>query len=503
MPEVKISELPDGQLPLSGEERVPVNQGGVTVSVPAKAIAGASGEAQRVHVYVSAVAGSDANDGLTSSTPLRNGQVYVDRFETPPGFGVTMHFDTGAHSQVNWPAGWGRTQSIMMTGDGAGQLGDDGFTVVRAAEASQAGSTVKTIVAAASLDDTYRGATLELTSGAASGARRSICQVSGTNLTLGRDLPAGYVLGDSYRIVRPGAVIALTQYADIASGIGPVYEAVDAQLRMPDRALVLVNLDLSVAMITGSGAPVIADGTVLACGVRVSGAACRRLVRDAAWFHAPKASAALGEALWAGLAPVIAGAHATYPATAALQESLWGGWGTELAGASAQVGDGIGFVNVGGSANSLVNGGCVLQGGSGSYDTRPGAHLDIAPESDSRFLVSAAYGADGVIRGAMGHVETGGAGTVQVINQDGPAFALEDDAVLRSGVNCDWQSGAGVAGNVGPGGFFAFTAGTAVAGSVAGQDLTLDDETSTIDFATFTDDTPVTRGRACIQKTDG
>jgi hypothetical protein len=97
--------------------------------------------------------------------------------------------------------------NITIIGDGAGQ-GTDGFTVLRATAAAQAGSTIAQIVTPAGLGvNTFRGKTVEVITGAAIGDRRTIRDNTDTVITPVRNFSAAVAANDTFRIIEPAATV--------------------------------------------------------------------------------------------------------------------------------------------------------------------------------------------------------------------------------------------------------------------------------------------------------
>lgn len=175
-----------------------------------------------LHVYLSQANGSDANDGLSAAHPVatlaRVWQLLPPRLTQP----FIIHADGGDATTLTTTYDWtsvpeieyvGEDAYIVLWGDGAGQSTHDGCYVVGTYQADVGSTSVDILRKGAAIaTGTLRSMTLEYTSGACAGQRRTIgwnegkhiyplastCSADGTTLT-----PAD---GDAFRIFRPNVV---------------------------------------------------------------------------------------------------------------------------------------------------------------------------------------------------------------------------------------------------------------------------------------------------------
>lgn len=194
------------------------------------AIFGGSGTKNkaRLDLYVSDVNGNDANSGLTPASPVKTlaGAIAKITFNVV-AFDVVIH--VGRHAGAGYT--WATLDSYYLVdgasmyvyGDGAGQAGEDGFTVLKATGPSLAGTTTAVVKDAAMVVNTYRGKTIEILSGAAIGNRRTINYNTGTDIVPTVQFSAGIVAGDTYRIIDSAVVVNTPAFPGttlIARGVG-------------------------------------------------------------------------------------------------------------------------------------------------------------------------------------------------------------------------------------------------------------------------------------------
>jgi hypothetical protein len=224
------------------------------------------------HIYLSAANGNDANTGVIAASSVAT---TARAFGLIPGVisgPVIIHVGSGSYSwsKLPRPVQLNTDARIWIICDGAGNVGDDGFAVV-ATDTAGAGTSANQVVTTALSPalNAYQSYTLEMTSGAANGYRRTITENTAgaaSVLSPARQFEAqdGYTLvnpspGDTFRIVRPGAVFtATTGEATLFGGIG----AGDAWA-----PLMLVNL----AFDTNDGRVSIDGCTVYGAGIEWRG----------------------------------------------------------------------------------------------------------------------------------------------------------------------------------------------------------------------------------------
>jgi len=198
---------------------VPVGTGIATISTA------------RIDLYVSDINGNDANDGLTPLTALKTLTAAFAPGRNPNILAFDLVVHVGAHAGAGYT--WATIDSyslvdgasIYVYGDGAGQAGEDGFTVLVATVASAAGTTDAIVKSTAALGvNAYRGKTIEMVTGAAAGNRRTINYNTATDIVPSVLFDVGVAPGDTYRIVESAVVIDLADYpltpTVLASGIG-------------------------------------------------------------------------------------------------------------------------------------------------------------------------------------------------------------------------------------------------------------------------------------------
>ncbi len=169
------------------------------------------------HVYVSAAAGNDANDGSSAAKAKATLASAVALVPTLLGGMFIIHCASGSYQAPATPPSvdaLNRYAMIAIVGDGGGQAGDDGFTQVASLTAGS-GSTNGNVVSTTSsmTVDQHQGAVLEVLTGAAAGCRRTLN--GNTTTTLQLDYPlvdssgntVAMVAGATFRIVRPAVVI--------------------------------------------------------------------------------------------------------------------------------------------------------------------------------------------------------------------------------------------------------------------------------------------------------
>ena len=356
MANIKISELPPGSIPVDGTELLPAVRAGVTVTYTPAQLAAAAADITTVHIYVSQANGVDTNSGLASTAPIATAQDYIDRFPTGPAWATIWHFDSGNHTEFSVPAGWGRVAPIWMVGDGAGQVGDDGFVEVRVAEAAVAGSTERIIVTSGSVTTALVGSTIEVTSGVAIGAMRHINNVVGDNLYVTRGLD-GMVVGDTFRVVDPGPIVQFTTpNAVIAANIGAT--KLRAPIGVPQAlrtTIGIVNMTWDFTGATGCSMP---DVQVVAFGWKLTGSTMGPVFGNAS-VSAAQEHAATTVTPWSEALPYIIAAGATNPATEAAIRLRWVGWGVS----STTSNDTTIFAAIGGYLTQTLTGRCTLKGG--------------------------------------------------------------------------------------------------------------------------------------------
>lgn len=177
----------------------------------------------RMDLYLApnAAGASNRNLGTQPDLPLATideaiARVNAMRGHTAP---IVVHLASGAYSISEGVSisGVAHDAPVVFISDGAEQVGDDGFTLLDTTSAL-VGSTAIDIVTGLA-GTAFAGKTLEFTSGALAGYRRTIGIDDGAGtLTLLNALPAAPGVGDVCRVVEPAVIISLPNPGFPASG---------------------------------------------------------------------------------------------------------------------------------------------------------------------------------------------------------------------------------------------------------------------------------------------
>lgn len=174
---------------------------------------------QPSNIYVSAANGNDANNGLTPATAVATdarAKALVPSTLTSP---LVIHYAAGTYAWAPIPSPLQLSDSarIWLIGDGAGQAGDDGFTVI-GTDVAGAGTDANQIVttALAPALNAYQSFTIEVLDGPAAGYRRTVLQnAAGAGGAIypvrryeSQDATTAVVpvAGNAFRIVRPAVI---------------------------------------------------------------------------------------------------------------------------------------------------------------------------------------------------------------------------------------------------------------------------------------------------------
>jgi hypothetical protein len=177
--------------------------------------------AARTDLYV-ATTGDDDNPGTDSERPLLTLAAAIQKVPPVVDHEVVIHFASGDYE-------WGPTvgpfllrRPLVIIGDGAGQVGDDGFTVLQATKAADAGSGLRVVVDpdGGLVVNAYSGKTIEILTGAAAGDRRTIHSNTATNIVPSAAFTAAVSASDQFRIVEPAVEFKMPP-APEALGGGP------------------------------------------------------------------------------------------------------------------------------------------------------------------------------------------------------------------------------------------------------------------------------------------
>lgn len=158
-----------------------------------------------IDLYLSAANGNDANDGLTPATAVAT-LARLNEVIPPLAAGhVRLHGGSGTYTWVGLkrPTFLYTTARMWLVGDGAGQAGEDGHTVVATGVAGVGTGTQNLTLQAATTTHAYRGRTLTCR-----GAYRTIQSNTTTNVRVGVAI-TGMVAGDAYRVLEPSMRISL------------------------------------------------------------------------------------------------------------------------------------------------------------------------------------------------------------------------------------------------------------------------------------------------------
>ena len=159
-----------------------------------------------IDIYV-ATTGNDANDGLTALTAVatmaRAMEIVPDALAAP----VIVHVASGTYAwSCKSPKALTPDARLYIWGDGAGQVGDDGFTVIASGVAGATTTTTALELAVDPGTNVYMGYTLEC-----QGAYRAIYRNAGApSLAYVIDAVAGMAAGSAYRVLRPAVIFTYT-----------------------------------------------------------------------------------------------------------------------------------------------------------------------------------------------------------------------------------------------------------------------------------------------------
>lgn len=167
------------------------------------------------NIYISALNGDDANDGATPLTPIQTVSRLWGMFPANATIHrvIVVHWGSGTYTYVSPPKPilFSDDGGLVFEGDGAGQPGDDGFTVLATgtvtSTSSTGGVTLVTDAGAAWVPDEWTGKTLEITSGGNTGWKRSIVENTATDIEyMGRGFTS-LLPGDTFRIVQSAVIL--------------------------------------------------------------------------------------------------------------------------------------------------------------------------------------------------------------------------------------------------------------------------------------------------------
>lgn len=199
-----------------------------------------SGFPANLDFYLAADAANanDANPG-TIAAPWRtldHAIAIINAYgEIPQGSSIMLHIATAASPYTySMSLTVRNVGALVIYGDGAGQAGDDGFTVLDTGTCD-AGTTTSLInkVGGGMTIDAFEGKTIEILDGVAAGQRRTLRDNLAASLVPSAPFVGGPVAGDTYRVLEPAVAIqapvtsfanpTLVQFVPFLQGLdGPV-----------------------------------------------------------------------------------------------------------------------------------------------------------------------------------------------------------------------------------------------------------------------------------------
>jgi hypothetical protein len=287
-------------------------------------------------LYVAAGIGSDLNPGTSPAQALATYAAALRLIPFEIKHRVIVHMATGTYQVTQTIGPKAHDLPIFVYGDGAGQVGDDGF-IVLASGAAQAGSGVGVLVTTGGFTvNQHRGKTIQITSGAASGDRRTVRSNTATDFIPAANFSAAVAAGDTYRIVEPSVVLEfelVSATTVTASEIVPIARnctggtVVDTMIQTVQTGVPVGPVFANLRMKTRTGdADVLGAVSILGSDVGFYGV---ELVADAT--KALRLSADRGSSLYAGYdflsSNVLPTALRPLEAGLATGRQSWVGWG--------------------------------------------------------------------------------------------------------------------------------------------------------------------------------
>lgn len=170
-----------------------------------------------LHIYVSAINGSDANDGLSPGTALASLVKAETMVPNVVNSDVVIHvgrFDVDTIDEYEMPRFRRRNlrANVFLFCDGAGQPGADGaaFTELLASTVAGASTTANSITGTF-VANVYQGKTLEILTGPAANFRCTIRNNTTTAIIPVNTIGASVIAGHTYRIIEPTVRIAVAE----------------------------------------------------------------------------------------------------------------------------------------------------------------------------------------------------------------------------------------------------------------------------------------------------
>ncbi len=286
-------------------------------------------------LYVSALNGSDSNTGLSPSSPLASIVAAEALLPSIITTRVRIHIGRAGLGSESYAFPSFRRRElrgdIVLVGDGAGQSGAAGVSVIEvlpstAAEAPDSGQGSVQVAGTGWTVNAFENKTIEILSGAAAGDRKMINSNTATRIYVDGPFSQPVANGDLFRITGPTAVIGVP---DVAVGESILVEGCGT----PDTSSTVERLNSSFVLMNIGFTPVSPSGTVgfnmknsAVCffGVEISGATTIQIRTDGSSLsigqNATDATRALGVYGFSDLG--------------APNSNSWLGWGFGSPGAS-------------------------------------------------------------------------------------------------------------------------------------------------------------------------
>lgn len=168
----------------------------------------ASANYDQLDIYVSDANGSDVNTGMSPADPLKTLEAAYALVPALLAAPVVIHMASGTYAAPQMPV-WqpiSPSGALYVYGDGAGQVGDDGFVEVATGSVDSITDGVRFDVTGGGLtEDEWLGYTLEVTSGTDIGARRTI-RFNGTDEVQTSGILDNLAATDTFRVIRPAVI---------------------------------------------------------------------------------------------------------------------------------------------------------------------------------------------------------------------------------------------------------------------------------------------------------
>lgn len=188
-------------------------------------------------LYISDINGSDSNDGLSPGAALKTFEPIDVRVPSEIRHLTKIHVGRHGGAGYAFPALFRERllgQRLYFVGDGAGQLGEDGFTQLFPGSGfatALAGSGSNAVVTTGLVANDLRRKTIIMETGAAAKDRRSIRNNTTTDIVPARPFSVAVAPGDAFRVVESAVKIdsaaepVSTFYSSADTQIGGVFTA--------------------------------------------------------------------------------------------------------------------------------------------------------------------------------------------------------------------------------------------------------------------------------------